>query len=213
MISAYNAIYQIIVAGAAFFIGLIELALWWYIGFAVVDSFAWKVAFIFLGIICGVLVGAYSWLLLRIPFELSVRFDVLKNKVALRDYASVDEFQQDVASFLLDFFKFPGLRIQAGYFKFNGAEPLYVNVDFDASSLVDRPYDKIEVLPAADKRKAFVIPVIIGKHCLGEMILFTRGFTLYLMKDLLSDFENQYLDDQLLHVVYQTHEKQDTSIK
>ncbi len=202
MVSTYNSIYKIILAGAAFLAGLLELSVWWYVGFSFIESFSWKVPFLFLGIICGVLTGGYVWILLRIPFELTYRFDTIKNKVALREYQSVEAFQDDVAYLLIDFFKFPALDIRGGYFKFSGAEPLYMNIDFDIDSIVKKEYYDIQIIDLPERRKAFVIPVMIGGKRLGQMVLFTKGFTLFMLRDMLSDFENQYLDDQLLHIIH-----------
>lgn len=201
MLTSFASIYKFIINITVSILGLIIAALIWISGAVLFSEFYMQIPFIILGIIAGVSAGGYLFVLLRLPIELPEKFDPIKNRVALQQYSTVREFQQDIAIFLLEAFEFRGADICAGYFNFNGAEPLYLNVDMDISSLLTEEHERVVRTKLQHGKTAFYVPVQIGNIKLGEMLVFTQGYVLPLMEELLQDFENYYLDDQLLHVI------------
>jgi len=164
-----------------------------------------------IGLLIGVLSSTYLYTILLIPYELSIKFDAIKNKVAHATYTSVEAFQADIAQFIAEMFKYPGARITGGIYKFKNSPTLCINVPtgkVEAETLEalakNTSVKSINLL----KKKAFFVPIQMDGHALGYMVLFTQGFTFPLFKTFLSDFENHYLDDQLMHVINQTQQKQ-----
>ncbi len=203
MHSVFTAIYKLIINFTVTLLGIIVFCAMWFAGYLLFKEFYFQIPFIILGLVVAVLSGSYLHVLLRIPFDMPEQFDEIKNKVALQAYDSVEDFQQEIGSFLINFFRFSGADIYAGYFKFNGAEPLFLNVDIDIDQVLESDGEKIKRTKISKDVMAFYVPVVIGNKQLGKMILLTKGTVLPFMENVLEDFENYYLDDQLLHVINQ----------
>lgn len=201
MFSTFERIFNFAINTIVFLAALIITAVFWFLATFLFDSFALYFGIAAFGVLLGIIVGAYLYLVLSLPFQLSKKFDKIKDKVALKEYGSVAEFQNDIATFIIDVFAYPGITIDGGVFDFNKAERLTVNVDFDLELLSDLSEEK--TIKKVNGFKAFYIPISLGNQNLGSMILFSKSFTLPILYAVLLDFENYMLDDQLLHVQLQ----------
>ncbi len=160
-----------------------------------------------LGLLFGIVSSSYLYTILLIPYELGVKFDTIKNKVAQYTYKSTEEFQKEIADFIHDFFKYPGAFVTGGIYQFIGAPTLHINAPgsiINANTLAPLIQDESVKRIELDRKNAFIVPIQLGNIPLGYMILFTKRFTFPLFRAFLSDFENYCLDDQLMHVVRQT---------
>jgi len=161
-----------------------------------------------IGLLLGVLSATYFYVILLIPYELGIKFDPIKNKVAQSAFKNTEDFQLEIAQFISEFFHYPGAHIIGGIYKFKDTPTLSINApneDLEANTLKNLSKDESVKKISIHNKKAFLVPIQLGNTPLGYMILFTKGFTFPFIKDLLSDFENYYLDDQLMHVLNQTN--------
>ncbi len=178
------------------------------IAYLLFDDPAWQIPSVIIGVIPGIIVSSYLYAILLMPYMLSKEFDIIQNKVALQEYKTVNEFQSEIADFIFNFFKYPGASICGGLLKFKNCDTYIKSIPEEPEikeSEFSIPPEKKEVYSFRfRKHTAFFIPIGLSNHDMGYMILITRGICLPFLKDILSDFENNYVDDQLLHVINQT---------
>lgn len=200
MFTSFEHIYRfainvvVFIIGASIFTGFIGLChVFNYTANAVIIS-------VIAGLLASIITSGYLHVLLMIPMQMHRKFDPIKNKVALKAYSSVDDFQEEIAHFITNFFRYPGANIVGGYFHFNGANPIKYgeNLPEFTPELLNQKTVKIN-----SKHTAFFINLSLENQNLGKMILISRGISLAILKPLLNDFENLLLDDQLLHVINQ----------
>jgi hypothetical protein len=163
------------------------------------ENFLWYIPFIIFGIIVSILVGSYIDVVLSIPFQLPVKFDPIRDKVARGDFLNMQEFQAEIADFMLSFFNFLGADIIGGKFHFINCDPLIKECNVDFSQLSQNSFKKNKKR-INSQQIAFHLPVKMRNEELGYMILITKGYTLPIFYSILEDFENYYLDDQLKHL-------------
>lgn len=162
-------------------------------------SSAFTLVALLLGMIVGVLSGSYLYVVLTIPALLIKEFDVIKNKVAMNEFASVDDFQSDVANFLIGFFRFPGMTVSGGLFRFKGCKPLEISSKANYAELADMSMD-IKIFKQKGSSIIYV-PIIMGGEFLGDFYLEVNTLSTRIFKCIITDFENLLLDDLLKIVI------------
>lgn len=200
MFKSFNKIYALIIQVVVITFGVIFTSLCCLIVYFFFDNLVWYIPFVFIGVIISIIVGAYLYVILTIPFKMPEKFDVIKNKVALGEYKSINDFQTDVANFLKDFFNFFGANVVGGKFCLKNCEQLILDCNVDFSALNQDSFTRNKKWLRNNKR-AFHLPVKLGDRKLGYIILITQGYTLPVFNSVLKDFENYYLDDQLIHLI------------
>jgi amino acid transporter len=200
MLTSFNTIYSFIIKATVIGFGVLFTSLCCVFVYFTWNTLQWYIPFFIFALIVSTLVGSYLFVVLSIPFELPKKFDVIKNKVAMGGYVSLQEFQEEVADFMLSFFNFQGADIIGGKFHFTGCTATQKECGVDFSQLSADSFSKIKKRIDA-RHKAFHIPIILGGENLGYMILITRGYTIPIFYSLIQDFENYYLDDQIKHFV------------
>ena len=104
MFSSFEIIYkfslQLILS---FWILVWSICSWYGVELAIGISI-WQIPATILGTLLAVISGVYFYTILSIPYKLSREFDVIKDKVALESYQSCEDFQKEVADFIIDFF-------------------------------------------------------------------------------------------------------------
>lgn len=162
------------------------------------NSFLSLFAFI-MGLLVGTISGAYFYVLLSVPYLILKEFDVIKNKVAMGEFSSVDDFQEDVAFFLMKFFRFPGMTLRGVRFCFKDCEPLNIYTKADYSK-IGKDLSKAEIIKN-NGITVLAVPVIVGEKHLGDFYLETNTIFIRLFKNIILDFENYLLDDLLMIVI------------
>lgn len=158
----------------------------------------WQIPSTIIGTLLAVISGVYFYTILSIPYKLARKFDLIKDKVALESYQSCDDFQKEVADFIINFFNYPGANVIGGNFHFKGCKK-YIN---NSGEEIDNfKSDSITKTKLKSGKRAIYIPIKIAEHNLGDMLLIMEGNTLPLFKGIMADFENYFLDDQLYHVL------------
>lgn len=158
----------------------------------------WQIPTTIIGTLLAVLSGVYFYTILSIPYKLSRKFDIIKDKVALESYTSCEDFQKEVADFIIDFFNYPGANVIGGSFHFKDCNKYEYNTGEDISNFKSNSVTKHKLKSG---KRAIYIPIMIAEHNLGDMLLIMEGKTLPLFKSIMMDFENYFLDDQLYHVL------------
>jgi len=158
----------------------------------------WQIPATIVGTLLAVVSGVYFYTILSIPYKLSRSFDVIKDKVALETYKNTEEFQKEVADFIVDFFNYPGANVIGGNFHFKNCKTYINNSGEDIKKYRSDAITKIKLKSG---KRAIYVPIKIADHELGDMLLIMEGRTLPLFKSIISDFENYFLDDQLYHVL------------
>lgn len=156
------------------------------------------ITFIF-SLILGTVSGAYLYVILSIPYFMHKEFDIIKNKVALGKYNSVDHFQFEIAEFLIKFFKFPGMTVTGGRFAFKNCEILEISSKVDYSK-ISSGAETIQTF--TDRGNSVVsVPVVMGNKYLGEFHLEVKTIFMGTFRNIIADFENYQLDDLLMIVI------------
>jgi hypothetical protein len=156
----------------------------------------WILPVVLLLIILFLIIDVYIYVVLTTSFNLPYEFDQLKNKIASGQYKDIDSFQKDIADFLINNFNHPGADIKGGVFSLKGAVALPLHCDLDElpNSLING--DEIHFLKVKEQRYLY-IPVFFNHESMGYILLQFSGWILPYTKSQLSDFIENYLDDQL----------------
>lgn len=200
MFKSFNTIYNFIIKTTIITFGVIFTVLCCLLVYFFFDNALWYIPFLILAIVVSILGGSYLFVVLNVPFQLPGKFDHIKNNVALGKYKNLQEFQLEIADFMLGFFSFYGASIVGGKFHFVGCEPLIKDCEVDFSELNKESF-KNNKRKLKDDKKAFHLPITLGEEKLGYMIVVTEGYTLPIFYSILNDFEDYYLDDQIRHFV------------
>jgi len=158
----------------------------------------WQIPTTIIGTLLAVISGVYFYTILSIPYKLSRKFDIIKDKVALESYTRCEDFQKEVADFIIDFFNYPGANVIGGSFHFKDCHKYEFNTGEDINKFKSNSVTKHKLKSG---KRAIYIPIMIAEHNLGDMLLIMEGKTLPLFKSIMIDFENYFLDDQLYHVL------------
>ncbi|RXQ97380.1 hypothetical protein EO244_00370 [Ancylomarina salipaludis] len=158
----------------------------------------WQIPASIIGTLIAVVSGIYFYTILSIPYKLSRKFDHIKDKVALETYTSCDDFQKEVADFIIDFFNYPGANVIGGNFHFNNCKSYTKNSGEEILKFRSNTITKFKLKSG---KRAVYVPIRIANHELGDMLLIMEGPTLPIFNDIIADFENYFLDDQLYHVI------------
>jgi hypothetical protein len=166
---------------------------------------------IYLGI--TVVLGAFIHFVSYIPFNLSGAFDPIKNDIASGEIKDVDDFGTRVTEFITEFFDFSFLDIEYALFQ---GEHTDIIVNPEAKDILNsvKEFDLIHISKQGDEiskvgkisvgKKSFhlyIVPVWFGDHWLGYMGLLSSKKVSRFFLEFLQEFESNYIDDQLMHVL------------
>jgi len=207
MIYSYEKVFDSLLKLLLVIWGVLCLVIFATTSYFLTESYVIIIPASLLGGLLGVISACYLYVVFSLPFMLQKDFDLIKNKLALHRYSSVGAFQADIADFVLSFYRFPGLTVLGGDFHFKNANLLkkdtqsfdLVNIDLNSS--------KSSIHKLKNGQKAIFIPVEIEGVYLGYMLLYTAKYSLPFFPDVLRNFENENLDDQLLHLIHQLKAK------
>lgn len=201
MLSTFNNITKTILKILLFFWVLSISALACWIGTTLLNQTMQVIPIVIFFALFAMAIGAYFYVLITIPQQLASTFDVIKDKVALNQYSGLEEFQKEVAELIIRFFRFPGLEIIGGEFAFHTCTPLTISIPEECNFKHDlKPID-LGWISKKQKYKVLYVPIRLGEKQLGHMILITKGWTLGLFPKIIQDLENNFLDDQLFHMI------------
>jgi len=198
MIKSFNRIYKFIIQAVVAGFGLTFTGICLLMVYLFFENVLWYIPFFIFALVVSIIAGSFFNVILSIPFKLPQKFDLLKNRVALGEYKNLQEFQEDIANFILTFFNFVGADVVGGKFHLKTCQPTIKECNVDFSLLNQESFTKNK-LRLNEDYKAFYLPIELSGEDLGYFILITRGYTIPVLYAVLQDFENYYLDDQIKH--------------
>jgi len=198
---------------AYFFVAFsVFLAGWYGLCQLIEEPGALLALYIILFLLAGGLIGAWLWVLIKIPQGLAREYDGIKNKIASREISNAEEFSKALAEFLVGYFSFFRFDIVAARVHIKDSESFvfpiemkHIQVDQDLLTQKSRETeDSIilgQVLAGGQKLHSYLVPIWFGKEWLGYFCVFTDTKLLRFFADYLKTFEEQFVDDQLMHVM------------
>jgi len=160
-------------------------------------------------LILATLFGSFMTIISYIPSNLAGAFDPIKNDIANRRIKTSRDFSERLVFFSNDFFNFAFMDVEHSIVKIRQEEPSksFASVDLnweELSSMAEKSHEvsylgkrKIE----SENLHCYLIPIWFGEEWLGYYGVFTKSKLWKIFVDLLADFENSYIDDQLIHVL------------
>jgi hypothetical protein len=148
-----------------------------------------------------------------IPANLAGAFDPLKNGIADGSISSIPEFSGKLADFLCSFFNFAFFDIEFAMVRIEGYEPAVSGIPLSDADQISMDAWEKEVLSLqctgyfskvksdAATLHLYLIPLIFGDRRIGFIAAGTRQKLMGPFIKLLDEFENDYLDDQIIHLV------------
>ncbi len=148
-----------------------------------------------------------------IPSNLAGAFDPLKNGIADKSIESSTDFAGKLAEFMCVFFNFAFFDIQHAMVSIQGQE--LVSSSGLAMEIADLESGKLEEFAGSIKDTAYygkiktdsgahhlyIIPIIFGERRLGFIGLTTQQKLWRIFIHLLNEFENDFVDDQVVHIL------------
>ena len=148
-----------------------------------------------------------------IPANLAGAFDPLKNDIAGRKISSGKELAERLAEFMTTFFNFAFfdvecalVRIQDDTSKYPG-EFFEGELDLDLDNLEQKSRESDgtfymgKIKAGSGYFHLYGTPLMFGDIWLGYIAVFSRRRLWKIFRNLLAEFENDYIDDQVVHVL------------
>ena len=148
-----------------------------------------------------------------IPANLAGAFDPVKNDIANGSIASVEDFSGKLAGFMCEFFDFAFFDVQFAIVQIPGYKAISSG-DLDAKvegldtadlEIFSLARDETSYYRKVETSKGsihiYLIPLIFGDRRIGYIAAGTKQKLWRIFVHLLNEFENDFVDDQLVHVL------------
>jgi hypothetical protein len=166
---------------------------------------------LYLGI--TVVLGAFIYFISYIPFNLSTAFDPIKNDIASGRINTIHAFGEQVTEFVTGFFDFSFLDIEYAVFQSDGSEMISTPVHPELMNTL-KEFDLLHISKQGDEIvkvgkltvgdlpfHLYLVPIWFGEQWLGYLALLTPKTMGPFFRRFIQEFENNYIDDQLVHVL------------
>lgn len=167
-------------------------------------------------LIAFIVVGSLIHVISYIPFNLAASFDPIKNEIASGEISTIEQLGKRITAFTVDFFNFSFLDISHAFLQ-TGSSGLISHEDFPELAKVLEDYQMLEksqeleeVIRAGEitlpegTRHLYILPIWFGDHWLGYMALLSEKRISRFFLRFLSEYETNFLDDQVMHIVHST---------
>jgi len=157
--------------------------------------------------------GSYLYLVSYIPFNLSSAFDPIKNDIASGRITGLEQFGKRITRFVTEFYNFSFLNIDHAFFQAPGTD-LISHEDLSPVGEAMKEYDMLEkssrleeivragkVVFREREYHLYILPVWIDEQWLGYLGLLSERRISRFFQNFLVEFEDNYLDDQLMHII------------
>ncbi len=194
-------------------LGFVYAGGWWLMNGKEFFTGMFLIAYTIFFILAGGLLGAWLWVLIKLPSGLTAKFDVIKNKIAAREITTSNEFAYVLAKFFVDNFS---------YFRF---DLVAVQIAIKENVPVDYPENYTSYMAGQDdftqlsKTKQSITGLakvnLNGKNCHRYLLPFWfrdewLGYALLISDTRLDKFnlkflkelEDHFIDDQLKHILH-----------
>ena len=163
---------------------------------------------IFIG---GIINWAFLIVIFKLPQNMADKFDEIKNKIARKEISDSKEFAEELSSFLIRFYNYTFFDVQFSAVKIIN-EPVYCSSE-EIAEVIHWEDNERFCLVTPDLQMhgkmnigkssfhAYTLPIHFGDNYLGFFTVFTKQKLGFLSLKFLADFEENYIDDLLLHVM------------
>ena len=178
------------------------------------DSFFPLVVTFIVYTVFAVVLGTFIYLVSYIPFNLSSAFDPIKNDIASGKINNQEDFGREITSFITEFFNFTFLDIEHAFFQSEESD-LISNQENPELLQAMNEFDPVQISKSTtvitwvgkiriDKRSyhLYILPIWFGERWLGYMGILSANRINQLFLKFIMEFENNFLDDQLMHVLH-----------
>lgn len=158
-------------------------------------------------------IGSYIYVVSYIPFNLATAFDPIKNDIVSGRITDLEEFGKRITAFVTEFFNFSFLDIAHAFFQTPGSDLIShqdlspVHQAMEEYKMLEKS-SKLEEIMRAGKVSVhdreyhlYILPIWINDRWLGYLGLLTEKRISRFFQKFLVEFEDNFLDDQLLHII------------
>lgn len=165
--------------------------------------------YLILVIILGSLIHVISY----IPFNLATAFDPIKNDIAEGRISTIEELAERITTFTVQFYNFSFLDISHAFLETEASGV----IGFESNNQMDKVLKEYRML---DKSKVleeitlagkislpdrdyylYILPLWMGGTWLGYMALLSEKRISRFFQRFLMEYEDNFLDDQIMHLV------------
>ena len=160
-----------------------------------------------------VILGAMIHVISYIPFNLATAFDPIKNDIASGKISTIEQLGERITSFTVQFYNFSFLDITHAYIEIEESGIIGFESNTQLSKVLNeyKMLDKSKVhedltlagkisLPERDYQ-LYILPIWLGESWLGYMALLSEKKISRFFQRFLMEYEGNFLDDQIMHVV------------
>lgn len=159
-----------------------------------------------------VVFGSFMHTLIYIPSKLSVDFDPIKNDIASGEIKDLKKLGKKVSLFVVEFFDFAFLDINHAFLHTEKtgvvscedlpeAAPAMEEFGMLEKSKTIREITRAgKISHERGSYHLYILPIWLGNQWLGYMGLMSKRRIGHFHRKFLTEFENIFLDDQLMHV-------------
>jgi len=160
-----------------------------------------------------IIIGAMIHVISFIPFNLATAFDPIKNDIALGKISSMEKLGERITSFTVQFYNFSFLDISHAFIETEEHGVL----GFESNTVVDKVLKEYQMLDLSKSLEEislagkislperdyqlYVLPIWLGETYLGYMALLSEKRISRFFRRFLMEYEENFLDDQIMHVV------------
>lgn len=167
------------------------------------------VIYMILVIVIGSLIHVVSY----IPFNLANAFDPIKNDIASGDIKDINQMGKRISQFTTEFFDFSFLDIPHAFIQTEGSDLISheeiseVKSALDEYGMLEKSKQLKEIIRAGkltlheNEYHLYILPIWFGERWLGYMGLLSGKRISRFFQEFLMEFENNFLDDQIMHVI------------
>lgn len=162
----------------------------------------------------------YSFLhvITYIPANLAAAFDPIKNDIACNKIVNGKELADRLSRFMTSFFNFSFFDIDLALVRIRDDSSLFPgdftdlldDIDMDQMEMISKENDDTAYMGKIRSGKRiyymYVTPLVFGEEWLGYVAVFSRSRLWKIFRHLLAEFENDFVDDQVVHVLSQKPE-------
>ena len=160
-----------------------------------------------------VILGAMIHVISYIPFNLATAFDPIKNDIASGKISTIEQLGERITSFTVQFYNFSFLDITHAYIEIEESGIIGFESNAPLRKVLNeyRMLDKSKVLEdltlagkiSLSERdyQLYILPIWLGESWLGYMALLSEKKISRFFQRFLMEYEGNFLDDQIMHVV------------
>jgi hypothetical protein len=164
-------------------------------------------------LVLAVLGYSFIHVISYIPSNLAGAFDPVQNAIADGSIQTAGDLARDLAAFMVTFFNFAFFDIEYALVKIKNDQGVWPDeietgvvglnpgdLDKKAESVSETAY--IGKIKFQDRNAhLYLTPMIFGGENLGYIAVVTRHRLWKIFKQLLTEFENHFVDDQVVHIL------------